>query len=534
MLRRAWGPQILDQSLIAMDIRVQRDNSRDFRGQRAITINFASKLVSMLFGFGFQVSVVKILVPSQFAVYALALAAIVIGQQLLSFGVGETLIRFVPWGIASGDVYGLKLLARRMIALRAISLFVILAVLMFCLRYAPAFLPIGFAPATLGTCAVWLVSWVLFTNIFDLAQSLMLQREVAIVTISEAAIRLMALYVLYLLGQPVDAPSVIGISALTCVFAVMLLGYLVWRNINLPWGSAQKPSMGNPLSFALGRYMSSTTALVASPSAVRLVAASGLDVLPLAAFSFVQNLYASVQKALPGLILLQSMEPILLTRLAEGVRYEKILSSIAVIFKLELFFALTIFIASFLAGPTIITLLARPEYAPYWYILLVLGVTQAINAAYRVLEVISSAVAKQAIFFWIWPIGVLSTACIYFTAPTWGIWAALFFPLLEGVLRLGSVMLFFRKDGVQIALDVRRSLIMTVSAGIVVVTASLLRPDAATAIGNLLVAAGGIVVFTLLVCFARPLRPLEHQLILKMIPKNWKAIRMLADAITVP
>jgi O-antigen/teichoic acid export membrane protein len=532
------GSKISHQSLIAMDIKVQRDNSRDFHhGQRAITINFAARLVSMFFGFGFQVSVVKILVPSQFAIYAVALAAAMIGGQLFSLGVAETLIRFVPAGVARGDVYGLKLLARRMILLRATSLFIIFAVLMLGLRFAPVFLPSGFTPATLLIFAVWVTSWMLFSNdAFALAQSLMLQREAAIVTISEPAIRLAALYVLYLHHQSVDAQSVIGISALTCTFSVIWLSYLVWRNVKLPWGRAQGLSIGHPLSFALGRYTSAMTALIASPSAVRLVAASGLDVLPLAAFSFVQGLYASLLKAFPGLILLQSMEPILLTRLAEGARYEKVLSSIAVIFKLELFFALTLLIASALAGPTIITLLSRPEYAPYWYILLFMGVTQAVNAAYRMLEFVSSAVAKQTIFFWIWPIGVLSTSCIYFTIPAWGIWAALFFPLLEGALRLGSVMVFFRKDGMQVALDVRRSMIMIASAGIVVIAASFLHPGAGSAIGDLLAATGGIIVFILLICIAKPLRPLEHQLILKMIPKdwNWKAIRIFADAITRP
>jgi O-antigen/teichoic acid export membrane protein len=510
------------------------ENSRHLQGQRAFTINFAARLVSMFFGFGFQVSVVKILVPSQFAVYAVAFAAVFVGGQLFSLGVGETLIRFVPWGVARGDVHGLRRLARCMIALRVTSILIILAALMFGLRFAHVFLPTGFTPFTLCILAIWLVSWMLYANAFDLAQSLMLQREVAIVIISDAVIRLAALYVFYLLHQSVDAQSVIGIYALTSTFSLMWLSYLVWRNVSLPLGPAQELSVGNPLSFALGRYMSSMTWLVTSPSVVRLVAASGLNVLPLAGFSFVQGLYASLQRAFPGLILLQSMEPILLRGLAEGVRYEKILSAIAVIFKLQLFFILTICIASALAGPTIITLLARPEYASYWYILIVLGVTEAINSAYRILEVVSSAVAKQAIFFWIWPFGVLSVLCIYFTVHTWGIWAALFFPLLEGVLRIGSLMFFFRRDGMQAALDTRRSMIMIISALIAVITVSFLSPGAATAIGDLLAATGGIVVFVLLVCIAKPLRPLEDQLILKMIPKDWKTIRMFADAITRP
>ena len=38
--------------------------------------------------------------------------------------------------------------------------------------------------------------------------------------------------------------------------------------------------------------------------------------------------------------------------------------------------------------------------------------------------------------------------------------------------------------------------------------------------------------FVLVVSASRPLRPLEHQLVLAMIPQEWRAVRMFADAIT--
>ena len=129
-----------------------------------------------------------------------------------------------------------------------------------------------------------------------------------------------------------------------------------------------------------------------------------------------------------------------------GVRYEKILSSIAVVFKIELVFASSVFIASALAGTTISTLLARPEYAPYSYILPILGIIHALYAAYRILEVVSSAVAKQKIFFWLWPIGLVSTICIYYTVRTWACGRYCHFHYWTSLCAYGLLVAFFRRD----------------------------------------------------------------------------------------
>jgi O-antigen/teichoic acid export membrane protein len=500
---------------------------------QAITTNVAARLVGMLFGFAFQVLVVKILVPGEFAIYALSFAALTIGAEVLSFGVGDTLIRFVPCYMVNGDLRGLKLLAERMIALRVASLFIVAMLLIVSVQFATPLLPSNFTLTTIFIFAVWLATSILYVDAFHLAQSLMAQRDAAMVTVSEAAIRFSAVCGFYLLRQSVDAELVIFISAATSTLSLVWLTYRLWGALKPPSGLAHENSVGRTFSFALGRYASATAWMISSPSVVRLVAAPGLSVLSLSAFSFVQGLYLSIQRAFPGLILLQSMEPILLAKLAQGARYEKILSSIAVVFKLELFFASSVFIASSLAGPAIITLLARPEYAPYWYILPILGIIQALNAAYRILEVVASAVAKQTIFFWLWPIGVISTACIYFTVHTWGIWAVLAFPLLEVTLRVSSLMIFFRRDGMQTALDIGRSTIMILSAAMIVAAAYFfVEHGQASLMGSLLIATIGIVAFLLVVCATRPLRPLEHQLVLAAIPQNWKAVRLFAGAIT--
>jgi len=488
----------------------------------------------MLFGFFFQISVVKILVPSEFAIYAVAFAAVMIASQLLSFGVPETLVRFVPLHMAKKDVGGLIGLARRMLALRTASFLVLFVLLIIGSQFSALSIS-SLSLADLLIITVWLVATILYADVFDLAQSLMAQREAAVVTTSETAMRFAALFALFLLGRHIDARSVISIYATTVTLSLICLSYLVGRYFTGLSGLTRADPVGNVFHFVLGRSVSAAIGVISSPSMVRVVAATGLDALALSAFSFVQGLYASVQRAFPGFLLVQSIEPILLSRLAHGVDYEKILSSVAVAFKLEIFFASSVFIASALAGPTLITLLARSEYSQYWYVLLFLGVNTLITVAYRILEVVSSATAKQAIFLWVWPLAVLSLACIYFTLPIWGIWATLIFPLLEGLLRVSLLVLFLRRDGVQIALDAGRSTLMIVSAAIIVGIASyFVGPSESSSIRDLLLASTSILVFGVVVCAERPLRPMENQLIMKAVPRGWKAVRFFANAITRP
>jgi O-antigen/teichoic acid export membrane protein len=512
---------------------MERENPKHWDGERAIKLNVAAALGSAFFGFFFQISLVKILVPGEFATYAVAFAALTVFTELLSFGVGAALIRFVPWCMVSGDLRGLRGLARRMIGLRAISLLVVAMLLVFGERFS-VLLPITFGPQTVKIFLVWMTISILYQDVFFLAQSLRAQRETAIVTVSETAARLAALYSIYLLNYSLDARSVILISASTSALSLIWLSYRVWRRFELPSDLTQENSTGGSLSFALGRYASAIAWLISSPSAVRLVAARGLGVLPLAAFSFVQGLYVSLQRAFPGRLLINSIEPILLTKLAQGVKYEKALSSVSVIFKLELFFALSVFIASVIGGPAIITLLARPEYAPYWYILMFMGFTQAINVVYRVLEFISSAVAKQTIFFWIWPLGIVSNLCIYLTVQPLGIWAPLVFTFLEAVLRGALVMYFFRRDGIGIAFDLPRSLIMILSAVTIAIPIYLVQPSQAAVISTLLITIIGLATFVLMTCISRPLRPVELELILRMIPADWRRVRVFASGLTRP
>ena len=63
---------------------------------RALHAHAAFRLLSLLLGFGFQIVVVKVLSPEHYVTYAVLLATLTVGERLLSFGIGRTVLRFVP------------------------------------------------------------------------------------------------------------------------------------------------------------------------------------------------------------------------------------------------------------------------------------------------------------------------------------------------------------------------------------------------------------------------------------------------------
>src|SRR5262249_20577513 len=149
----------------------------------------------------------------------------------------------------------------------------------------------------------------------------------------------------------------------------------------------------------------------------------------------------------------------------------------------------------------------------------ILAMTETMNGAYRVLELIATAVARQNVFVWLWPIGALSLLGIYFTVQRWGIESVLAFLILEGVLRLTVLMIFFRQHGAQAALDGRRSTIIVLIASVAVLVGSAFVGHGQTlVIGDILVAAVSMLVFVLIVWAVKPIRPLEYEVLELMVP----------------
>src|SRR5437899_2157743 len=66
------------------------------RIRRALFIHINARAANLILAFGFQILVVKRLPVGDYATYAVLLAALMLGQNIFSFGIDRMVYRFVP------------------------------------------------------------------------------------------------------------------------------------------------------------------------------------------------------------------------------------------------------------------------------------------------------------------------------------------------------------------------------------------------------------------------------------------------------
>lgn len=511
--------------------------------KRALQAHAIFRLLSLVLGFGFQIVVVKALSPENYVIYAVLLATLTVGERLLSLGIGRTILRFVPGFVLRHDTSGVRFLVTRLGLLRIASLILFIAALT-----ASSGLHLGFTPANLTTSTiaafgVWFVAFTLLTDANVIAQSLIAHRSAALVAATEAFLRTATVLLLYVVARSIDVETVIIVSAVTSLAACGVLTCCIAlaasrRRHSVPLDGASKivpagATQGQVSLFAAAAYASTLSYLISSPGVIRLVATTGLDVIALAAYSFVQGLTMALQRALPGMLILPSLEPVA-AQMAESGRAHKMLPVLSLLFKIELTCVLAIIIAAQSAGAEIIAALSRPAYAPYYYVLPMLLVALLLNTVYRMLEILGSISLKYKIFLSMWPLSVLAVATLYLTVGTWGLISVLAVPVVEMVVRVGILLFAFRKNGVWGALDPGRSLRLVVSAVVVLIGSSyaLGQHDAGFHSADFMVAGGGLIVFLLAIFLVRPLSALECEALATSLPRSWSFPRYIARVLT--
>jgi hypothetical protein len=316
-----------------------------------------------------------------------------------------------------------------------------------------------------------------------------------------------------------NAADMVWISAATQFLAV---GYVIVRLVAVrrrigtearerdPAASTFDPSVVP--GFALANFASTVMYLISSPPVIRIVASSGLSVVALAAYSFVQALALSLQRLLPGLSILPSLEPFAMAGIA-GNRRNEVLSALALIFKLELIVILCGVIATSLFGRDLILLLSREEYAAFYFVLPLLLVYVSFATGYRLLEIMLNAHLKHAIFFWIWPLGLLSMLAIALTVGWWGVWSVLLIPILEISLRVVGLSLLFRSLELGRIFDPARTFPVVGAALLIVAALFALRHALGWAgtLADLSLAAGGVVFFLGVMALLKPIKKVETE-----------------------
>jgi O-antigen/teichoic acid export membrane protein len=513
--------------------------------RRALQAHTVFRVVTLLLTFGFQIIVVKMLTPASYVTYALLLATMLVGERLLSFGIGRTILRFVPRLLSRQDSGGIRVLALRLGALRAAGLVLFLLALI-----ASTVLHFGITPdpltsTTLIAFGAWFIAYTLLTDANAVAQSLIAHRAAAVAAAGEAFLRIACLTAVYAAGRSITVENVVVISAVAMSVAFAGLLWSIRLTVRHSEGlapTAPVPAEGpanaahsEMFAFAGAAYASTLSYQISSPGVIRLVATAGLGVLDLAAYSFAQGLSMALQRALPGMLILPSLEPVA-AQMVESGGGDRIVPALSVLFKFELTCALSVIIVMASAGEPITRLISRADYAPYYYILPVLILGLLLSTLYRMLEILGSMNMMYQIFLTMWPLSLAAVAALYLTVGRWGLLSVLVVPTVEIAVRDGILLFTFRHHGVRKALDPARSLRLVLSAVAVLACsgAVILRCGGRCPNVHLVVAVGGVMVFLSTLWFIRPLSALEGSTLSGAMPASWRLPRHLAQSLSEP
>ena len=366
--------------------------------------------------------------------------------------------------------------------------------------------------------------------------------EPALAATLEIVARMSILVVIGRLFDP-NVEVILFISASTSAAALIILVFRLNRLIKPLLVGLSKSPVGardatfapeRALRFAWANYASTMTYLISSPPLIRIVAAAGLDVIGLAAFSFAQGLYISLQRAFPGLLILPTLEPIVMSQLVGNIRDGKVTAALSLLFKGELVCILTVVILTTIAGESIVAILSRPTYAPYYFVIPVLASSLIITTSYRLFELIANTNFKQHIFLWLWPLSLFTMIAMYMTINTWGFASILFWPIAENCLRIGILSYRLRGYAVWRAFDPRRSAFIIFSAASIIVFGLLARwiVNLDFQHSDLIFAAFALICFAASLFIFPPLRMQEHEMLLTALPLSLNFFRRISSMLT--
>jgi O-antigen/teichoic acid export membrane protein len=508
--------------------------------KRALHTFVVFKLINLCLAFGFQILVVKNLQPAEYATYAIFLGTLMSAQIFFAFGLDRTIQRFVPDYAQRGNLERLRALGARLGLIRLGSLVLFLLAFVVGAQVTDLFVAIESRHLALVAFAIWFIATVIFADGDALAQSCVAHVDLALVYTFEIVARTLAVLVLVRLTPALTADMVLAVSASTMTAAVVILYKRLWRIWQKLRDTAEEPpsdsraalDINRVLRFATAAYVSALSGLASSPALVRLVATSGLNVVAFAAFSFAQGLFIAIQKGLPGALVLPSLEPLMAAELADRARHDRVFAALSFTVKVELIAVLVIVLITSVAGSEIMELIAKPEYAPYSFVMPALAFMVFLFTTYRILEIIGNLILKQKVFLTLWPLGLLSLLAIYLTVPQWGLGSVLLWPILENATKLAILLIRFRRDGAAKAFDLPRSSLLILIALLILGTAAFLRATVGVAQADLLLVMGSIALFAASLFAIRPFRPLEFETAMMILPQSWPPVRWLILRLT--
>lgn len=506
---------------------------------RRLTTSAMTRLGVLVLGLAFQIFLAKIMVPQEYAMFALALAGSTLFIAIASLGISRAISRFLPELLVRGTRSTLRHAIGRAAGYRLASVLAVAAMTWLLLGAYPLTSDFLHEPSRI-IIILWFVSLLFQIEAEAVALALMEHDIWSVASLLEIFIRLGAIFYVSTLKH-LEASDVISVWFVTSSLLVIstLLIVLVKRQHYWSMNSGSElrsdPSFDPRVqhAFAFGIYVSSCAWLATSPAALRLASAASLPVVPLAAISFVQGLISSLQRGLPVHLMAPTLEPVLISKSAASGKVSDALHTLSLLSKAETFLILLGIAVVAPIAPILISIIARPEFSIYGYIIPILLAQSLGTSYYRVLEIVAGIALKYRTFTAVAPLGLVCLLLVFVTTPYLGLGAVLIWPSLEILLRLFIIRMALRSHGAEQALDTSRlSLMIAVTLALLVIENLAAYEFDLGLVERFIASVVSGLGFVFLMFILRPIRPAEYVLAASAFPRTTRRILQILGALT--
>jgi O-antigen/teichoic acid export membrane protein len=405
-----------------------------------LTVFVSGRAIALPTWLLFQIVIVRLLVPQEYAVAAFAIGAAGFIQALTMVGIPQIFSRYLPEALLTG-----RYAVARKIVIAGLVFHVVLAIVTILLAMTVWRL---LAPGSITNhvellflVPVFVIATIIYADADNAAQNFMLQRLSRWVAIAEPVVKLGFLVIVALLGRSVTAADILVISIATTGGGTIVLLTGVRKFISRKDGANTEPwpRYRELCAIGLASYLSTLAWLTMNAAMVRLIAASQLDVTSFAGFAFLQSLTTLVQRFSPGFILAPFIQPAIIGRYTENKDTCRLGSALSIMSKIDMVVIGACIVGIDIAGEAAISVLTGGRYADQasitqWFLLLLI-----LNGCYRCYEIASVALGVTSGMMRTLIVGIVSLGTMILLGRFFGIWALLVVPVADALVKLWVV-----------------------------------------------------------------------------------------------
>jgi len=495
-----------------------------------VTTYMTGRALSLFLAIGFNILIVKVMVPAEYASYAVLVA----GASLVNTAAGLGSQRLVPKviGMAGNRMaYRRAIAIYRMILLaRTIALLLVSTATFYFFRWSLGS-NVHLGANLLIPYVIYSTFAALYLDVESASQSLNQQKLSRMVAIGEPLLRLVTVGVMALGAFSNSTHSLLVISCGTQAMATLSLGLNNFRSLlrglrrDVADVARAGMSLREILHLGASAYIGGLAWIATGPPTLRLVAASVLPAQGIAVLSFVQSLGGSFQRYSPGFLVLPFVESQVMRNTSELGYAQKTVSLLGIVWKIDMIISLIAICAIIPASSMLLALIARPEFAPYGAYIGLVILPVPFGTVNRVLEVGSVYVNNFNAILKSSALTLVSLGMLFALKSEFGVIFILLIPIIDNILRCGALDYQLRQRGLVGVVNWRSLLSVTILCLVVTMTAFL------TVGEPRIIQIGLSVLMTLVAIFALKLSGIvtsaETKLIADRLPaaaKGWPAV----------